>query len=169
MRTLPILAVLFLVIPILEVYFLIKVSNIIDIFPTIILVILTAVIGAGLLRQEGVSILARLQQNIGQGKLPAQELIEGVMLAVGGALLITPGFITDTIGFLCLIPFTRKFIAKNIMKRSVDKFKAGVNAQMGGFTYESSTGRTPNDPNIVEGEYTEVEENSPIISPDHKK
>ena len=169
MRTLPILAVLFLVIPILEVYFLIKVSNIIDIFPTIILVILTAVIGAGLLRQEGVSILARLQQNIGQGKLPAQELIEGVMLAVGGALLITPGFITDTIGFLCLIPFTRKFIAKNIMKRSVDKFNAGVNAQMGGFTYESSTGRTPNDPNIVEGEYTEVEENPPIISPDHKK
>jgi UPF0716 protein FxsA len=169
MRTFPIFAVLFLVIPILEIYFLIKVSDIIDVFPTIILVILTAVIGAGLLRQQGISTLARLQQNMGQGKLPAQELIEGVMLAVGGALLMTPGFITDTIGFLCLIPFSRKFIAQGIMKRSADKFKAGVNAQMGGFTYESSTGRTPHDPNVVEGEFTEVEENPPINSPTDKK
>ncbi|MEE9310668.1 MAG: FxsA family protein [Cocleimonas sp.] len=169
MRTFPIFAVLFLVIPILEIYFLIKVSDIIDIFPTIILVILTAVIGAGLLRQQGISTLARLQQNMGQGKLPAQELIEGVLLAVGGALLMTPGFITDTIGFLCLIPFTRKLIAKNIMKRSADKMKAGVNAQMGGFTYESNTDRTPQDPNVVEGEFTEVEENPPIISPIDKK
>lgn len=169
MRSFPIFAVLFLVIPILEIYFLLKVGDIIGAFPTIILVVLTAVIGAGLLRQQGLSTLARLQQNMGQGKLPAQELIEGVLLAVGGALLMTPGFLTDTIGFLCLIPFTRKFIAQNIMRRSADKFKAGVNAQMGGFTYQSYSDRTPHDPNVVEGEFTEVEENPPVISPTDKK
>lgn len=171
MRTFPIFAVLFLLIPILEIYLLITVSDLIDVFPTIILVILTAVIGAGLLRQQGISTLSRLQQNMGQGKLPAQELIEGVLLAVGGALLMTPGFITDTIGFLCLIPFTRKFIAQTIMKRSADKFKAGVNGQANGFTYGSYGSyneRPQNDSNIVEGEFTEVEENPPIISPTDK-
>ncbi len=165
MRSYSIFAIIFLVIPILEIYFLIKVSDLIEVFPTIILVILTAVIGAGLLRQQGLSTLARLQQNIGQGKIPAQEMIEGVLLAVGGALLMTPGFITDTIGFLCLIPFTRKFIAQNIMKRSADKLKAGVGAQASGFTYSSYSEQTQDNSNIVEGEFTEVEENPPVISP----
>ncbi|MEE9310012.1 MAG: FxsA family protein [Cocleimonas sp.] len=171
MRSYSIFAVIFLVIPILEIYFLIKVSDLIEVFPTIILVILTAVIGAGLLRQQGLSTLARLQQNMGQGKIPAQEMIEGVLLAVGGALLMTPGFITDTIGFLCLIPFSRKFIAQNIMKRSADKMKAGVSAQMGGFggfSGGSYTEQTPPDSSVVEGEFTEVEENPPVISPTDK-
>ena len=169
MRSFPILLILFLIIPIIEIYALLKVGDIIGAFPTIILVVLTAVIGAGLLRQQGLSTLARLQQNMGQGKLPAQEMIEGVLLAVGGALLMTPGFVTDTMGFLCLLPFSRKFIAQNIMKRSADKLKVGVSAQMGGFTYQSANDKAPHDANIVEGEFTEVEENSPIISPVDKK
>jgi len=169
MRTFPIFTILFLVIPIVEIYILLEVGSIIGAFPTIILVVLTAVIGAGLLRQQGLSTLARLQQNMGQGKLPAQEMIEGVLLAVGGALLMTPGFVTDTMGFLCLLPFSRKFIAQNIMKRSADKVKAGVNAQMGGFTYQSYSERKPSDSNVVEGEFTEVEENPPVISPVDKK
>ncbi len=117
MRSFPIFTVLFLVVPIVEIYLLLEVGGLIGAFPTIILVVLTAVIGAGLLRQQGLSTLARLQQNMGQGKIPAQEMIEGVLLAVGGALLMTPGFVTDTMGFLCLLPFSHKFIAKNIMKR----------------------------------------------------
>ncbi len=176
MRTFPIFTILFLVIPIAEIYILLEVGGIIGAFPTIILVVLTAVIGAGLLRQQGLSTLARLQKNMGQGKLPAQEMIEGVLLAVGGALLMTPGFVTDTMGFLCLLPFSRKFIAQNIMKRSADKMKAGVNAQMGGFggfaggAYNpNEEQQTPYDPNIVEGEFTEVEENPPVISPSDKK
>ncbi len=169
MRSFPIFTVLFLVIPIVEIYILLEVGDLIGAFPTIILVVLTAVIGAGLLRQQGLSTLARLQQNMGQGKLPAQEMIEGVLLAVGGALLMTPGFVTDTMGFLCLLPFSRKFIAQAIMKRSADKFKAGVNAQMGGFTYQSHNDKRPDEPNVVEGEFTEVEENPPVISPTDKK
>jgi len=164
MRTFPIFAVIFLVIPVIEIYFLIKVSEIIEVFPTIILVLLTAVIGAGLLRQQGISTLSRLQNNLGQGKLPAQEIIEGVLLAVGGALLMTPGFVTDTIGFLCLFPFSRKIMAKIIMKKSADKMKAGMGAQMGGFSQPPSSSH---DSNIYEGEFTEVNDDPHGI--DHKK
>jgi len=124
MRSYSIFAILFLVIPVVEIFILIKAGEIIGIFPTIILVVLTAVIGAALLRQQGLSTLARFQENMSQGKLPAQELIEGILLAVGGALLMTPGFVTDTIGFLCLLPFSRKFIVTTIMKNSAAKISA---------------------------------------------
>jgi UPF0716 protein FxsA len=153
MRSFPIFFVLFLVIPIIEIFFLIKVGEIIGIWWTILLVVLTAVIGAGLLRQQGLSTLARFQQNMGQGKLPAQEMVEGILLAVGGALLMTPGFVTDTLGFLCLLPFSRKFIAANIIKRSA----ISMSARMGGFSQGSNS-------NIYEGEYTEVEGDPVVIS-----
>ena len=149
MRSYSIFAVLFLIIPIIEIFFLIKVGEVIGALPTIVLVVLTAVIGAGLLRQQGLSTLARLQQSLGQGKLPAQEMIEGVLLAVGGALLMTPGFVTDTMGFLCLLPVTRQFLAKAIIKRSALQMQI----KMGGFTQGSTWSQ---DGDIVEGDYTVV-------------
>lgn len=158
MRSFSIFSILFLVIPILEIFLLIQVGGIIGTFPTIILVVLTAVIGAGLLRQQGLATLARLQQSMSQGKLPAQEMIEGVLLAVGGALLMTPGFVTDTFGFLCLLPFSRKFIASQIMKNSATK----LGAQMGGFA-QGKTWQQNND-DVFEGEFSEVKE-EPIILP----
>lgn len=157
MRSFPIFFVLFLVIPIVEIFFLIKVGELMGAWPTIFLVVLTAVIGAGLLRQQGLSILTRFQNNMGQGKLPAQEMVEGIILAVGGALLMTPGFVTDTIGFLCLLPLSRGFIAKNIIKRSSIQMKA----QMDGV----SQGRYKQQgDDIIDAEYTEVAENAPELS-----
>lgn len=166
MRSFPIFAVLFFVIPIIEIFFLIKVGDTIGVWWTILLVVLTAVIGAGLLRQQGLSTLARFQQNMGQGKLPAQEMVEGILLAVGGALLMTPGFVTDSIGFLCLLPFSRKVIAKNIMARSAQKMKEGINVQMGGFSHggRSDQGNKSNESNIVEGEFTEINDNPSILT-----
>lgn len=157
MRTFPLFFVLFLLIPIIEIFFLIKVGEVIGAIPTIILVVLTAVIGAGLLRQQGLSTLARFQQNLSTGKLPAQEMVEGILLAVGGALLMTPGFVTDTMGFLCLVPFSRQWIAKAIMKRSTAKFSAGMS---GGFGMGSGAGayRQKSDDDIMEAEFTEVNE-----------
>jgi len=166
MRSFPIFFILFLVIPIIEIFFLIKVGEVIGAWPTIGLVVLTAVIGAGLLRQQGLSTLARFQQNLSTGKIPAQEMVEGILLAVGGALLMTPGFVTDTMGFLCLLPFSRKFIAKNIIKRSTMKFTAGMS---GGFT--SGMGgfhNQPQDNDVFEGEYTEIEEDPVVISAPEK-
>ncbi len=171
MRSFPIFTVLFLVLPIIEIVVLIKVGSDELLGPlwTIFLVVLTAVVGAFLLRQQGLSTIARLKNNMSQGKIPAQEIIEGVLLAVGGALLMTPGFVTDTMGFLCLLPFSRQFIAKNIMQRSALKMQDGISAQMSGFTYEAQSHSPPDssqkqDSNIVEGEFTEVEGNRPELS-----
>ncbi|MEH6456481.1 MAG: FxsA family protein [Cocleimonas sp.] len=177
MRTFPIFFILFLVIPIIEIFFLIKVGEVIGAFPTIILVVLTAVIGAGLLRQQGLSTLARFQKNLSTGKIPAQEMVEGILLAVGGALLMTPGFVTDTMGFLCLLPFSRKFIAAKVIKRSSAKFTAGMSGgSAGGFTGGFGGGaggfhhdaNNSSDNNVVEGEFTEVEEDPIVISPSDK-
>ena len=163
MRSFSIFAVLFLIIPIIEIYLLIKVGEIIGALPTIILVVLTAVIGAGLLRQQGLSTLARFQQNLSTGKLPAQELVEGILLAVGGALLMTPGFVTDTIGFLCLIPFSRKFIAATIIKNSTMK----MTSKMGGFTQDEAWQQ--NHADVFEGEYTEITDKDSITSSSSNK
>ncbi|VAW69100.1 FxsA protein [hydrothermal vent metagenome] len=110
--------VLFLVIPIIEVYLLIEVGGFIGAGWTILLVVLTAVVGVNLLRQQGLSTLMRANRVMSQGQLPAMEMMEGLFLAVGGALLITPGFFTDAIGFICLLPFTRRAIIRYMLLNS---------------------------------------------------
>ena len=101
---------IFIITPIIEMYLLIKVGGLIGAWPTIGLVFLTAMIGLALLRQQGISTLVRAQRRMVSGEIPAQELVEGIFLAVGGALLLTPGFMTDAIGFCCLIPGIRQLI-----------------------------------------------------------
>ncbi len=107
---------LVLIIPFVEIYLLLQVGGIIGALPTIFLVVFTAVLGAWLLRQQGFATFKRLQENLAQGKIPAYEMIEGSVILVGGALLLTPGFITDMMGFICLIPQFRKKIAKYIIE-----------------------------------------------------
>jgi len=85
--------------------------------PTIGVIIFTAILGAFLLRQQGLSTLRRVQGSIQQGQVPAIELVEGLILAVCGALLLTPGFFTDTIGFICLVPSIRRSLAKSIISK----------------------------------------------------
>jgi len=110
---------LFIVIPILEMVLLIKVGSIIGAIPTVGLVLLTAMIGITLLRQQGFETLNRLQSRLAQGEIPGTELVEGAMLLVGGALLLTPGFFTDAVGFVCLLPFFRKPIASAIIQKGI--------------------------------------------------
>lgn len=144
MRTFPIFAFLFLVVPVVEIYFLIEVGSVIGAPLTILLVVATAVIGAFLLRQQGMSTLARFQTSMASGSLPAKEMMEGVLLLLGGALLMTPGFFTDTIGFLCLIPITRQLMVNQIIKRSLFKAQSG----MPGSNHSGVDG------DIIEGEYS---------------
>ena len=113
----PIALLLFILIPIVEMWVLIEVGGIIGALPTIGLVMLTAVIGLALLRQQSFSTFIRAQQRMQSGEIPAQEMGEGLFLAVGGALLLTPGFITDAIGFACLIPGVRQLIMQQLLKR----------------------------------------------------
>lgn len=111
------LLLLFLLVPLVEIYILIEVGQEIGALSTIGLCVLTAVIGAALLRIQGLQTLTRAQENLNRGEIPAIEMFEGMALALGGALLLTPGFATDTLGFLCLIPWSRRAMIRGALRR----------------------------------------------------
>lgn len=113
----PVLALIFLVVPVVEIYILIQVGQVIGALWTVLFVVLTAVIGVQLLKQQGLSTMSRAQARMNQGELPAQELIEGMALMLSGAFLLTPGFVTDAFGFLLLIPATRKALMQVVINR----------------------------------------------------
>ena len=112
---------LFMLIPFFEMWILIEVGGWIGALPTIGLVVLTATIGLSLLKQQGLSTLLRARRKMDEGAIPASELVSGVMIAVGGALLLTPGFVTDALGFALLIPQTRKWLLFKLIDRYRDK------------------------------------------------
>lgn len=128
----PILAFLFLLVPIIEIYLLIQVGQVIGAGWTIVLVVLTAVVGVALLRIQGLSTLGRAQQKLQQNELPAREILEGMGLLVAGALLLTPGFFTDTIGFLLLFPPTRLWLVNAVASRLVVATAVRVDPQRNG-------------------------------------
>ena len=101
-----------------EIYFLIQVGSMIGALPTVFLVVFTAVLGALLLRYQGLVTLQNFQSAMGRGKLPALEIMEGMVLLVAGALLLTPGFFTDAIGFACLVPPLRRSAIKWVLKHN---------------------------------------------------
>ncbi len=111
-----------LVLPVLEMYVLIKVGAEIGAITTILLVLLTAFMGLFLLRQQGFRTLFNARTKIERAELPLEEIFTGIFLAVGGALLLTPGFITDFIGFLCLFPSTRKFLTSLVINYFLNSF-----------------------------------------------
>ncbi|WP_148862297.1 FxsA family protein [Marinobacter fonticola] len=154
------LFVAFIVLPIVEMVILIKVGGIIGALSTIGLVLLTAVVGAALLRQQGLATLFRANQRINSGELPAREVAEGLILAVGGALLLTPGFVTDAVGFLCLLPPTRRWLASHALKRMVvaGASRSGFHFTAGG---QDPFGRSPfSRDDIIEGEYRRQEDDT---------
>ena len=131
------LFLMFITVPIIEMWVLIQVGAKFGALSTIAAVLLTAVLGLALLRQQGFNTLLKLNQRMEHGELPAKEILEGVVLAVGGALLLTPGFITDAIGFACLLPFSRQllvgaFLRKGLMKASQGPFKPPFESQSSG-------------------------------------
>ncbi|MDE1264128.1 FxsA family protein [Vibrio aestuarianus] len=117
----PILLLLFIFVPIIEIGLFIQVGGILGLWPTIALVLLTAFVGASLVRSQGLQTLLSVQNRLQQGELPAQQIFEGVMLAMAGVLLLTPGFMTDALGMLVLLPAPRAVIAKYLMSKVVVK------------------------------------------------
>ncbi|EOX3360361.1 TPA: FxsA family protein [Vibrio cholerae] len=113
----PILLFLFIAVPVIEIALFIQVGGVLGVWPTIALVLLTAIVGASLVRSQGLQTLLTVQQRLAQGQLPAQQILEGVMLAVAGVLLLTPGFFTDILGMLVLLPVPRAYLAKQLMSR----------------------------------------------------
>ncbi|MDC0028110.1 FxsA family protein [Gammaproteobacteria bacterium] len=109
----------FIVLPILEMYVLIRVGGSLGAFNTVLLVLLTALIGIALLRVQGFRTIINARNKLGMAQLPAKEIITGIFLAIGGALLLTPGFITDFFGFLCLVPLTRRILLRVFLNNLV--------------------------------------------------
>jgi UPF0716 protein FxsA len=113
----------FTLIPVIELYLLIKIGSVIGGFNTILVVILSGVLGAWLARLEGLNTMTKLRMNLEQGLMPAEELLDAVIIFVAGVVLITPGFMTDITGLLLLWPFTRnKF--KQILRKKFDEMAA---------------------------------------------
>lgn len=141
------LLLLFIVLPMAELWLLIKVGSVIGPLTTVLMVIFTALLGVTLLRIQGFTALLRAQQKIAAGALPAEELVQGVFLAAGGLLLLVPGFITDALGFLCLTPGIRSLLVAGILKRSQGRvFMAR------GFSSQAGPSKAPA-PDVIEGEY----------------
>ena len=111
------LALLFLIVPIVEIYVIVQVADGLGWPETILLLIGISVLGAWLVKREGFGVLARIQQRLDEGRLPTGELVDGALVLIAGALLLTPGFVTDGIGFLLLIPPTRAVARRLVMRR----------------------------------------------------
>ena len=135
-----ILLILFLTVPLVEIAILIKIGKVIGAGYTIALVIGTAILGAALLRTQGISTLAKVQTNINRGQLPAIELIEGLILLISVLLLLSPGFFSDMFVFLALLPILRQRLAQTFF----------VNFIQNRINIKQTNTRTGN---IIEGEH----------------
>lgn len=163
---LKIFLLLFILVPLVELYFLIQVGSVIGALPTILLTIATAVAGIALMRIQGLSTMQRAQIAMSSGEPPQMALMEGVFIFLGGVLLFFPGLITDGLGLLFLVPFVRRFLIKQSLKGT---------AMRGRFKYQSRQG------DYYEGEWTEAKPKQPrsidnrdviegeVVDPERKK
>lgn len=146
----------FLIVPIVEIYFLITIGSVIGVGLTIALIVLTAMLGAILVRAQGFSTFARVQGQLAKGEIPAVEILEGLFLLVAGALLLTPGFVTDAIGFACLTPPLRRWVIHRMLAAGV--WRGDVQSE------ETNTGYSRQNVHnvhiegrVIEGEYSDVD------------
>ena len=150
----------FIAVPISEIYVLLEVSDIIGVGYTIILVILTAIVGAALMRAQGLATMIRMREEMARGEPPAATLVEGVMLLFAGALLLTPGFITDTIGFLCLTPAVRSAIATKVVANAVIGVQGATFRGDAGPGFGGRRGGFAREDDVIDGEFSRDEEQS---------
>ena len=150
MTKFPLVTALFIAVPLIEIYLFTVVGAAVGGLSTVVLVILTAMIGVSLLRAQGLQTLARLQQQAAQGRLPADTLFEGAALLLGGVLLLTPGFMTDSLGFLCLLPTTRKRLIQSLLRYCMQKSSVQFNSTA---AYTAKSEQSSRDNDVLEGEF----------------
>ena len=118
------LFLLFTILPVVELYLLFQLGRATTIETVVILVVLTGAAGATLARSQGLGVLRRIQFEMSEGRLPAGGLLDGLLILIGGAFLLTPGILTDLVGFFMLIPVTRdlfKFSVRNWLRRKIER------------------------------------------------
>jgi UPF0716 protein FxsA len=145
---------IFVVVTLAEIYVLVSVGGAIGAWSTILLVIITALIGSTLLKQQGWSIMAKAQQSIAEGRTPALEMLEGVVILVSGVLLLTPGFITDGLGLLGLMPWSRRYFINHFLEKNAERVFSQRNSVFINRT-KSSESKTVNKDEPIEGEFWE--------------
>lgn len=151
MRPFTALMVLFIAVPIVEIFVLVEIGRVIGSLATLFFLIFTAVLGAMLVRMQGLNTLWNIQQELDAGRLPAAKVVEGVIIIFAGALLLTPGFVTDAVGFVCLIPqFRRRLITAFLHRQGA----ATIHARRPGEPFQQS-GRDsdPHRGRVIEGEF----------------
>lgn len=119
------LLAIFIGIPIIELGILIKLGQEVGLLPTLGLIVVTGFIGAVLTRYQGWQVMTRIEAELQVGRVPAEELLDGVMILIGGIVLLTPGLLTDLLGFLLLIPSTRQIFKKRLQKKLESMVKSG--------------------------------------------
>ena len=117
MKILARILALFLIMPVVELFLLLQLAELIDIWPTLGIILITGVLGSYLAKREGLSVWNRFKERLDTVGVPGQEALDGVIILISGALLITPGVLTDFIGFIGLIPPTRAIVRKMVLKR----------------------------------------------------
>jgi len=165
----PLIVFLFIAFPIAEIALLITVGEKIGVLATLAIVIGTAILGTTLLQTQGYGVLARVNQAMREGNMPVEPVMEGMFLFIAGAFLLTPGLITDTIGFVLLVPPLRLAIARFFLSRmlkggivswQVHSSKERDGNRPGGYDPfdGQSSGRIDPGDNVIEGEYERVDE-----------
>ena len=150
--------IIFIVIPLIELAIFAAVSDVIGLGTALLFALLTAIIGGNVVRMQGMQTIESMRGSMDKGRIPTSEIFDGFCLVAAGALLITPGFLTDAIGFSLLIPAFRDFMRKIIK----DHTNLGVDAS--GFNR-----REPYDPTIIEGEYEDLDEKEQSANDDSKR
>jgi len=150
------LFVLFLAIPLVEIGLFIQVGGAIGLWPTLLIVILTAVLGTWLIRAQGILALNQLRSSLNELRDPTEPLAHGAMILIAGALLLTPGFFTDGIGFALLMPPIRRALYAYVRTRvKVQSFSAGAGPERP---------QRPGD-NVIDGEFEEIDQDANRIEP----
>ena len=144
------LFLLFVIVPIVEIMLFIKLGGILGLWNTLGVIVLTAVVGTFLVKNQGLAILAEIQVNLSQLKNPVESLAHGALILVAGLLLLTPGFFTDAIGFSLLIPKVRGFLYLWLQKRFKLKTFSSQGVNQKEWPHHSST--------IIDGEYSDLDE-----------
>ena len=121
-----ILALLFIAVPFVEIYVIIQVGHVMGILPALGLLIIISMVGASLVKREGMGVWRRMQERLDVGQVPGRELVDGVMVLLAGALLLTPGFVTDAVGVLLLLPPVRAGIRAIATRRLAHRVSDGV-------------------------------------------
>ena len=144
---------IFIVVTLAEIYVLVSVGQAIGGLSTVLLVVITAFIGSSLLRQQGWSTMAKAQQSMSEGRTPAIEMMEGVVILVSGILLLTPGFLTDALGLLGLMPWSRSYFINHFLEKNAERVFKQRNSVF--INRANNSEKKSNKDDTIEGEFWE--------------